>query len=257
MPFAGSWKPKVKRGLKKWARSRIAKRMKVPPAVRVHTFTRIASSNQNASNALPILVTTDSFTGRPKFNNTVNSGENLALQFRLDQVDLYLNGSLSSSFSLPNYTDFVNLFDEYCIKKVEISVLPSYASASPSAAVQSWIPWIIHAADYDDVNSTGSTSLMQYTGAKFTQLLGSMGVPNAPVLRTLYPRPKVEVLTATAGNGIAHIKGPVWIASSNSNTPHLGFKMCLDDSNAGGGLGVTICGLNIICKYTIQCRDVV
>lgn len=256
------WQMKTKRAVRKWARSMKRPSAMVPVPRRMtpagqHLFTRIASSNQGASNALPILIQTDSLTGRPNFTNTVNSGQNLALQFRLDQVDLYLNGSLSSTFAVPNYTEFTNLFDEYCIKKVEVMVLPSYASAGPSASVASWIPWVVHATDYDDTSSTGATSLMQYTGAKFTQLLGSVGQANAVPIRTVKPRPKLEILTAAGGNGVFHQDKDVWVVSANPTCPHLGFKMSLDDSYSGGTTGTVVCGLNIVCKYTIACRDVV
>lgn len=226
-------------------------------ASREHTFTRIASSNQGAGNALPILLQTASVTGRPIWTNTSSSGENLALQFRLDQVDVYINGSFSSSFAVPNYTEFTNLFDEYCIKKVEVTVLPTYATAGPSASTNGWLPWVIHAADYDDTGNTTCTALQQYNDAQYTQFLRYVDGQNAKPLRVIKPRVKAEVFTASGGNGTWHPKGPQWIVSANPTVPHLGMKMSLDDCYLGSNPGTVIGAVNIICKYTIGCRDTV
>lgn len=253
------WAQKTKRAVTKWARS--VKRAKKPSlqqqAMRQHSYVRLASSNYGAANTLPISLATDSLTGRPKFSNTVNTGENLALQFRLDQVDVYLNGSFSSSFAVPNYTEFTSLYDEYCIKRVDVFVLPSWSNANVSSLVTSWLPWIVHAVDYDDTSSTSAPSLMQYPDAQFTQLLGSQGRVNTAPLRVIKPRAKAQVMTSAGGSGVFHPRGDMWIVTSNPTCPHLGFKMSLDDYYGGGTTSTNTGGLNIICKYYISCRDVV
>lgn len=245
---------KVKRA-KKAKKSSKSKAM-VPRAPRVFTFTRLASSNQGTANALPIQIVNDSLTGRPNFSTGIQSGQNLALAFRLDQVDIYINGSIASTFSLPNYTEFTNLFDQYCIKKVEISVLPSWTNGGPSPNVSVWMPWIIHAADYDNANSTGSTSLMQYNGAKFTQLVGQLGSINSRSMRTLKPQAALSVQRATGSVGQAPMDD-VWISTDNPNVQHFGLKMALDDSYNGSNVGVVLGALNFVVKYHMAFRDVV
>lgn len=245
-----------KKIVKKVRRAPKAKAIMKMPRQPVHTFTRLCSSNQGTANALPILLSTD-ISGRPQFTTLTTSGTNLALAFRLDQVDLYLNGSLSSTFSLPNYTEFTNLFDEYCIKKIDVFVMPSYTNAGIGSAIISWAPWIVHAADYDDTASTPSTTLMQYEGAKFTQLVGSIGHQNAQILRTVYPRAPSAVIKST---GVTTGQSPtpnMWINCSNPNVQHFGFKMSLDDSYQGSNANTTICGLNIACRYHVAFRDIV
>ncbi len=226
------------------------------PRTRVHSFTRLCSSNQGTGNALPILLQTD-VSGRPQFTTLTNSGTNLALAFRLDQVDLYLNGSLSSTFSLPNYTEFTSLFDEYCIKKVDIMVIPSMTSVGINQQVNFWAPWIVHAVDYDDTSSTSATGLMQYDGAQFTQLAGALTRNNSPVLRSVYPRAPAAVIKST---GVTTGQSPtqnMWINTSNPNVQHMGFKMALDDSYQGSNSSTIICALNIVCRYHMQFRDTV
>lgn len=248
MPFPKKFTKKVRRAPK-------SMRVYRAPRSREHYFTRIATSNQAAANALPITLTTD-VSGRPQFTNGVNSGTNIALAFRLDQVDLYINGTLSSQFNLPNYTDFTNLFDEFCIRKVDVMVLPNWSNAGMSQTIPGWLPWFIHAADYDDTSNTIATSLMQYDDAKMTQLLGGIGSPNAIPIRTVRPRCKMVALTAAGGNGIAHpVTGDQWIASSNYTAQHLGFKIALDDSWAGSNPSVTIGAVNFAIRYHIKCRD--
>lgn len=245
-------------GAKKRRVSKKAPMIPRPIASKEHVFTRLASSNYGTGNPLPLSVVLESVTGRPTFTTGVNSGQSLALQFRLDQVDVYLNGAFSSSFSVPNYAEFTNLFDEYCIKRVDVGILPSYITGGfGSSSVQNYVPMVIHATDYDDVASSSAAVLMQFQDAKFTQLLGSMGRVNAPYIRSIVPRAKFEVLTATAGNGVFHPKSPQWIISGNPNVPHLGFKMSLDDSYNGGTPGTFCYAFNIVVRYTIGCRDVV
>lgn len=225
------------------------------PTPRYHLFSRMASSNNGATNAFPLTIQQNSITGRAEFSTGASSGQNLALMFRLDEVDLYLNGSVASTFALPNYTEFTNLFDEYCIKKVDVYVLPSFTNAGPSSNYAYTLPYIVHAEDNDDVGSTGSQSLMQYSGAKFTQLLGQLPQISAKPLRTVHPKAQVNVATSTGGTGQS-IASP-WINTSNANVPHYGFKMSLDDSYNGVGAGTTVHFLNIVCRYHLAFRNVV
>lgn len=246
---------RVKRARKVKKTSKSTKAM-VPRGPRTFTFTRLSSSNQGTANAFPLSIVMDSLTGRPNFTNGLQSGQNLALAFRLDQVDLYINGTVASTFAVPNYTEFTNLFDQYCIKKVEVSVLPSFTNAGPNALLQNMLPWIIHANDYDNVSSTGSTSLMQYSGAKFTQLTGQMVHVNSKSLRTLKPQAAVSIARVTGSVGQAPMDD-VWISTDNPNVQHFGLKMALDDSYNGSSTGITLGLLNFVVKYHLAFRDVV
>ena len=221
----------------------------------VHYFTRMASSNNGAGNFFPLSIVQNSITGRPEFTSGSGSGQNLALQFRLDEVDVYLNGSVASTFAVPNYTEFTNLFDQYCIKKIDVMVLPSYSLGGLTSNYAFVLPWFVHAEDNDDIGSTGPTSLMQYHGAKFTQLLGQNSQNQSIVLRSITPKAPVAVTTATGGTGQS-VASP-WINTSNVNIPHYGFKMALDDSYTGVSPGTTIAFINIVVKYHFAFRDVV
>jgi len=246
---------KVKRAKKGKKTSKSTKAM-VPRGPRTFSFTRLSSSNQGTANALPIQIVNDSLTGRPNFSTGLQSGQNLALAFRLDQVDLYINGTLASTFGVPNYTEFTNLFDQYCIKKVDVMVLPSFTNGGPSPNVSVWMPWVIHAADYDNTSSTGSTSLMQYSGAKFTQLNGQVVHINSKTLRSLKPQAAVSIARVTGSVGQAPMDD-VWISTDNPNVQHFGLKMALDDSYNGSNLGVVLGALNFVVKYHLAFRDVV
>lgn len=229
--------------------------MPVKGANRIHYFTRMASSNNQSTNPFPLSLVQNSITGRTEFTTGSGSGQNLALQFRLDQVDLYLNGSVASTFAVPNYTEFTNLFDQYCIKKVDVLVLPTFQTAGLTSNYAFVPPWIVHAEDNDDVNSTGSQSLMQYSGAQFTQLFGQQQAISSMKLRTITPKASVAVITSSGGNGQS-LASP-WINTSNANIPHYGFKMALDQSYNGVSPGTTIAFVNIVVKYHFAFRDVV
>lgn len=252
-----AWRQKAKRMISKkpWSqpKTKIARPLKQP--MRTHYFTRMASSNNGATNAFPLSVQQNSITGRPEFTTGSNSGQNLALQFRLDEVDVYLNGSVASTFAVPNYTEFTNLFDQYCIKKIDVYILPSYSNMNFTSSYAYTLPWIVHAEDNDDIASTGSQSLMQYNGAKFTQLMGQMNSLSSIPLRTITPKANSLVATSTGGTGQS-IASP-WINTTNVNVPHYGFKMALDDSYNGVSPGTTVFFLNIVVKYHFAFRDVI
>lgn len=213
------------------------------------------SSNNAAGNAFPLAIQTNSITGRPEFTTGASSGQNLALQFRLDECDIYLNGSVASTFAVPNYTEFTGLFDQYHLRRVDVYVLPSYANGGLTSSYAYVLPWIVHAQDNDDVASTGATSLMQYNDAKYTQLLGQLNLINARPLRVITPKAPVNVATSTGGVGQA--LGSPWINTSNANIPHYGFKMALDDSYNGVSPGTQVCQLNIVLRYYIDLKDTI
>ena len=247
--------PRMKKA-KTSKKSRRSSKVSVPRGPRVYSFTRLSSSNQGSANAFPLAIVTDSLTGRPAFSTGLQSGQNLALAFRLDQVDLYLNGTVASTFAMPNYTEFTNLFDQYCIKKVDVMVLATYCFAPMNNVTTQFLPWIIHAADYDNVTSTGATSLMQYNGAKYTQLLGQTNSVNSQVLRSIKPQAALSVARVTGSVGQSPTDD-LWISTDNPNIQHFGVKMALDDSYNGYTVNQTTAQLNFIIRYHMAFRDVV
>jgi len=231
------------------------KKQMVPRGPKTYSFTRLASSNAGTANGLPIQLATD-LLGRPKFSTGFTSGENLALAFRLDQVDIYLNGTVGSTFALPGYTDFTNLFDQYCIKKIDVFVYPSWVSAGiGNTTLVGWLPWVVYAADYDNASSTGAQSLMQYDKAKYTQFLAYNKTPQSNKLISFKPQASLSIETVTGAVGSSPTDD-VWISTTRANVQHFGFKMALDDSYNGSSPGTTYAGINIVCKYYIECKDI-
>lgn len=241
----------IKKGTKRTRKSTYLPKPKLARSPRIYQFSRLASSNSNAANAVPIQIKTDSVTGRPLFSNGITSYANLQLRFSLSTTDVYLNGLLSSSFDLPGFTDFTNLFEEYRLDKIDVMVLPTYANngmVTGSGAAQ--LPWIVYVADSTDNDGENSLELMQRDGAKFTQLT-HVG-QQSPVLCTVYPKSQLVL----SGNSTPQAPTHRFISTEDEDIPHYGFKMALDDSYNGYALNTTICQLNIICRYHMSFRGV-
>lgn len=235
--------------------ARVAKKPRLTltraPTQSVFKFSRLASSNANATNALPIQIKTDGLTGRPVFSNGSTSSANLQLRFSLATTDIFLNGLISSSFDMPGFSDFTNLFEEYRIDKVDIMVLPTYSSGNVITGTSAnQLPWIVYVGDSTDVDGENSLELMQRQSAKFTQLTNN-GV-HPPVLCTVYPKSQAVL----SGSSTPQAPGTRWVSTDDYGIPHYGFKMALDDSYNGYALNTTLAQLNFILRYHVSFKGV-
>lgn len=242
-----------RKNVKKSTSSKFGKKPKLvrSPAERVYKFTRLASSNSNATNALPLQIKTNSLTGRPEFSTGVTSGSNLQLRFSLTTTDIYLNGLLSSSFDMPGFSDFTNLFEEYRLDKVDIMVLPTYSNNGIiTGSSPSQLPWIVYVADSTDNDGENSLELMQRPNAKFTQLTNLGQEP--PVLCSVYPKSQAVL----SGSTTPQSPGTRWVSTDDATIPHFGFKMALDDSYNGYTVNTTLCQFNLILRYHVSFKGV-
>lgn len=221
------------------------------PVTPVYKFTRMCSSNADRGNALPLQINTASVSGRPQFSNGTSAGTNLALRFSLTTVDVYLNGLLSSSFDLPGFSDFTNLFEEYRLDKIDIMVLPTYANGQiTTGAGAAQLPWIVYISDSTDNDAETSLEMIQRQNAKFTQLTNIGQHP--PYLCSVYPKAQLVLSGSSTPEAPTHR----YISTADASIPHYGFKMALDDSYNGYTTNTTICQLNIICRYHMSFRGV-
>ena len=217
----------------------------------IHRFVRMATSNANNSNALPISLKTDALTGRPVFSNSLTSSANVQLRFSLTTTDVYFNGLLSSSFDLPWAGDFTNLFEEYRLDKIDIMLLPTYCNSGISSGNgPAQLPWIVYVADSTDNDGENSIELMQRPSAKMTQLT-NIGMHPAN-LCTVYPKSQAVL----SGSSTPQAPGTRWISTADASIPHYGFKMALDDSYNGYTVNNTFAQLNIVLRFHMSFKGV-
>lgn len=125
----------------------------------------------------------------------------------------------------PNVSEFTNLYDQYQIKGVKISLIPRYTmtqSGAPLAAIGN----VWSALDYDDASApTSVDQLLQYQNVKRTQM-------NRVHSRFLRPCIANEIFNT----GIATAYAPkrnTWIDCTSDTVEHYGIKLWIDSSQAG------------------------
>lgn len=142
---------------------------------------------------------------------------------------------------LPNYTEFTSLYDQYMIKGIKLSFVPSGNSYMTSTV--SGISQVVgfsrfnSAIDYDDTGvPVNENELLQYQSLKTT-----------PGYRqhSRYFKPKVQFtvadndITATTAN--AGPRGNTWLDCANPSIDHLGLKVwCAAPINSGATASTSI-----------------
>lgn len=221
---------------------------------------RITSTNaNNTGNPFPLCLATDS-SGRWQFYAGITgssvTGTNLSAEFCLSALNIYLNGVICCSCSLPSYTEYCALYESYRIRYVEVMVLCDFSANNVVAGTTSMsrLPFVVHAIDYDDSTSTPWNALVQYEGAKYTQFC--YNGPEPKPLRIFRPRSRTPIALSSSTSTIAmQTPAQAWIDTSGTgpDTPHYGFKMALDNSNLTSTMTSTqVAQLNIIVKYHLE-----
>ncbi len=139
--------------------------------------------------------------------------------------------------NLPNFGDFVNVFDQYRILQVTVVVLPN--------SIQANIP-IYTAIDYDD-GSIPTTINEMYE--KDTCRVSSS---DQVIERTLQPRVLREVYESLSSSGYEVAPAGTWIDSSESNVPHYGLKYFIAAIPTSGLINT----YSISADFIVQTRSV-
>lgn len=123
---------------------------------------------------------------------------------------------------LPNFTEFQNLYDQYCIKGVKVTLMPKFDTATQTGTgttptAQHVMNRVVSCLDYDDNTAlTNIGEALQYQNHKM-----SKGIRD----HSRYFKPKA-LLEAYGGIGQTHYmpKSNMWIDIANANTPHYALK---------------------------------
>lgn len=168
---------------------------------------------------------------RTVFNSGAVSGSTLN--------DVY--GALSFNLSsVPNYTEFTALFDQYRIDAVKVTFMPRANSAE--LGTNQGITKLFTVVDYDDAATpTAINELMQYENLKTTRSTDDHN-------RTL--RPMLARAVYQAGL-TAYGTGRGWVDCANPSVPHYGLRYALQQLPAGNQ------SYDLKIKYYLSFKNVV
>lgn len=168
-----------------------------------------------------------------KFVRTTDTGDLTSTQ--ISDVSTAYSFQINN---LPNNTEFLSLFDQYRIVKVQMRFIPYQTVANPTASKSI----LVSVADYDD--STPLASLQeayQYSSCRITNALGEH-------VWTIRPR----IAKAAYGSGVfsSYANEPAqWIDSGSNTVSHYGIKVYLTADQ-----GTVRNSWKVVYKYWIECR---
>lgn len=126
---------------------------------------------------------------------------------------------------LPGYTDFTNLYDQYCIKKIVVKIIPKVTqhNLATTTTGNSDLPQVHSVVDYDDATTPTSVSqLVEYQSHRMTR--GNQ-------IHTRVIVPKVELSTSGTGNAP---KSYQWLDCDDSSVNHRGIKVWFNAPQSAG-----------------------
>lgn len=148
-------------------------------------------------------------------------GPNIQMNFSASTQEIRIGGTAVFGPTLPNSSEFANIFDQWRIKSVTIRLDWNSNSVDPTLVAQT-PPLLYYVTDYDDSGDAGVTALLQYPGVQTHSFLQN---GYTPVIYTFLPKPLKDV----AGTGLLTSYGPdltqPFIRTADLNTPHYGMKI--------------------------------
>lgn len=180
-------------------------------------------------------------------------GFNLQFQFALSKMFYSLNGVSTGSISLPGYADIANLYDNYKIKYVQMKIWYSNNSSNNSnvsSSIQTYLPTIIVAKDYDDSNNASWSDLLQYQKVRMTQLGNGK-----PMVIRVKPKPQNSMYNSVSTTSYGPTNSSQWIATSYPDTPHYGLKLAWNGAGGATTAATWIGSLQFIVTYYIEVKN--
>lgn len=145
-------------------------------------------------------------------------------------------GSFVATLSqLPNFTDFTNLYDQYCIKGYKIQLIPRGTNVDnaldPGAPSITGMTTLIGSViDYtDSTNLPSFSDATQYESFRWTK---------GTRMHSRYIKPSVSKQVYQGLTSAYNPSKNVWIATDNPTVPHYGIKVIADNTMLSGNAEV-------------------
>lgn len=173
---------------------------------------------------------------------------------RSDFIETITASNLADTFKvytfalnkLPNYTEFTNLFDQYRICAVKLTIIPSITqTVLDGASTSSYpLPEIRSIIDYtEDGTPLDFDELYQYATHKMTR--GNR-------IHTRYFKPAVLTSAFEGVAASAYIpKWKQWLTTDDSATPHYSIKVGLNAVKTAN-----TCYFRVYAKYYLQMKNI-
>ena len=141
---------------------------------------------------------------------------------------------------LPNYNEYVNMWDKYKLSGVRLRFIPSNDNSPVATATASGPGVFSWCVDYNDANAPASVDdIMQYPNMRMKR-------PTAPF--SVFLRPKFETaLYQGATTGYRASTG--YVDTASSTVRHYGLKYCLHDTAA------TNCTIRVWATYYLSLKE--
>lgn len=211
--------------------------------LKFHKFVR--SINNGSTSVAGSQQITISNTGIITYAGTSTGTNTMQLNFALSGVNVYFNGVSTTALQMPSFTEFTSLYDQYRIDYVECQFISSNTNSS-TGSVNTSLPIMYIAKDYDDSNAAAVTDLLQYSTCKYAQL-GQRN--NSDGIFKFSVKPNVDLAVYNgAVSGYARSK-PIFMDCASYNVPHYGVKLAFDGAAQSGATAAADTNLIMIFKY--------
>jgi hypothetical protein len=178
------------------------------------------------------------------------AGFDLEFNFALGTSNVNIAGSGVYGPALPNSSEFVNLFDQYCLKSVEL-IINFSADGFPVSSPTFVAPLFSYIVDYDDSTSVALNDILQYPMVRHHNFLTN---GYKPLHIRLKPRPLMDIASTGMLTSYApSLNKDVWLSTSYSSTPHYGVKLIWN--TFGVSNNVNYGQITIYCKIGLAFRN--
>lgn len=145
---------------------------------------------------------------------------------------------------LPNYTEFVALYDQYCIKAVKVLLLPQENVSAVGNAART-TPILLTAYDYNDASAIANEAqILEYETVKMHKF-------TSIVTRYLSPKPAMAVYKTPLTTGYAAPTRATWIECASPDIQHYGLKIFIPPCDASDQQG-----WRLYVTYYLSFRDI-
>lgn len=158
-------------------------------------------------------------------------GPGISFSFSLQQVLVTFGDSFEANVAVPSDTEFINLFDQYRIDRVDMEIFYSSTNHNTVASTTNTIvmPIINCVTDFDNRVVSSLTNLLEYPQCRSHQL-GS----NRPFRHTVMkPAANLSAELEGATTGVAMSKRNAFYDTSFPDVLHHGIKVSYQDFGSG------------------------
>lgn len=177
-------------------------------------------------------------------------GYDMRIAPTLATMDFFIGGTLSFAPAVPNASEFINLFDQYRIRKVHVEIYCSAIDNLITNPAVNSLPLIHLANDYNSTGSYALTDIEQYP-SMHTYQLGCK-----PIKWSFSPHTRTDVLTdlvVPSSTSALQSVSP-WLDTTSSTVQHLGLMVYLN--TMGLTPNANVATVTVFVHYDFEFKNV-